>query len=111
MVDPATIELWRSAAWGAEVESSERGVGKMKRIVLQGGRKWGTVAPRQTERTVVAGLLPLRHLGSTLSHSDAHHHAHGLPRHLRLHARREEPTHCACQVPNRSLRRCRAGQG
>ena len=39
--------------------------------MLQGGTKWGTTHAHS--RTGVAGLLPLRHLGSTSSHAD-----HGL---------------------------------
>jgi hypothetical protein len=38
-------------------------VGQMTTIVLQSGMKWGRTLMHS--RTGVAGLLPLRHLGST----------------------------------------------
>src|SRR4051812_17350417 len=46
-------------------------VGRMTAIVLQSGGLWGTLAVRS--RSGVAGLLPLRHLGSTDSFALAGH--------------------------------------
>src|SRR3954449_8856769 len=73
----------------------------MTTIVLQSGVKWGTFPSRS--RSGVAGLLPLRHLGSTDLLMDMRL---GLSRHLRSHARLQEPAHGSVEAPD-CLRRGR----
>ena len=51
--------------------SDSRMVGQMTTNVLQSGLKWGTFSSRS--RSGVAGLLPLRHLGSTEPFAPAGH--------------------------------------
>ena len=72
-------------------------VGRATTNVLQGGTEWGTVP--LYSRSGVAGLLPLRHLGSTRLHRSTGHMSLGLQRQLRTHARREAPAHGAVEVP------------
>src|SRR5918995_4048435 len=84
----------------------------MTTIVLQGGMKWGTTSMHS--RTGVAGLLPLRHLGSTqLPPRPAIRLAMGLgfPRNLRTHPRREEPADGAVEVPRGARRQGLPRQG
>ena len=57
------------------------------------------------QRAGVEGLLPPLHPGSSFFT------AHGLPRHLRLLPRREEPAHRPGEVPGRAERRGRAREG
>src|SRR5829696_2451746 len=73
----------------------------MSTIVLQSGLKWGTFSSRS--RSGVAGLLPLRHLGSTdlFALLDMRF---GLPRHLRSLPRRQAPAHGPVEAPCRVLR-------
>src|SRR3954452_4778660 len=71
----------------------------MTTIVLQSGTKWGRFPSRS--RSGVAGLLPLRHLGST----DLLDMRLGLSRHLRPHARCEETAHGSVEAPYRLRRR------
>src|SRR3954471_18940871 len=80
---------------------SRRKVGRMTRIVLQSGRKWGTLLSRS--RSGVAGLLPLRHLGSTEPFA-ALDMSIGLPRHLRSLPRRQAPADGPVEAPCRVLR-------
>src|SRR3954467_5734684 len=65
--------------------------------VLQSGAMWGTFLVRS--RSGVAGLLPLRHLGSTDLPRFADDMRLGLHRHLRTQPRRQEPADRPVQVP------------
>src|SRR5215207_10368350 len=94
----ANLEHLDTCPWSA--------VGQMWVNVLQGVTMWGTT-PRDS-RSGVAGLLPLRHLGSTrTSYADSMHL--GLSRHVRTHARRQAPAHGAVEVPQRARGARRAG--
>src|SRR5918996_2370015 len=73
----------------------------MSIFVLQSGTVWGTLHLRS--RSGVAGLLPLRHPGSTEPTDFALlDMSLGLPRHLRTLARRQEPADRPGQVPGRA---------
>src|SRR5829696_399435 len=85
----------------------------MTTIVLQSGMKWGTT--RTYSRTAVAGLLPLRHLGST-RHTLRHaaRSAMGLDhlsRNVRAHPGREEPAYGAVEVPFHARGTCLPREG
>src|SRR5262245_3139723 len=69
----------------------------MSTIVLQSGLKWGKFSSRS--RSGVAGLLPLRHLGSTDSFAALLHMRLGLSPHLRPLTRRQAPAHGAVEAP------------
>src|SRR3954451_2182099 len=72
----------------------------MTTIALQSRMKWGTFNPRS--RSGVAGLLPLRHLGSTDSFAPLDMRL-GLSRHLRPLTRREAPAHGPVEAPGSLL--------
>ena len=63
---------------------------------------WERVGYVPATRIGVEGLLPLLHLDPPLLSAP---HAHGLPRHLRPLARREEPAHGPVEVPPAARRR------
>ena len=82
----------------------------------KGGYRWeemcklvcvvGESGVERRYRTGVEGLLPLLHLGPNSLSRPRHirsRDAHGLPRHLRLQPRREEPAHDPGQVPGFAL--------
>src|SRR5215210_8049241 len=72
----------------------------MTTIVLQSGVMWGTFISRS--RSGVAGLLPLRHLGSTEPFA-ALDMSIGLPRHLRSLPRRQAPADGPVEAAGRVL--------
>src|SRR3954453_9001550 len=88
----------------------------MWRDVLQSGEEWDTLP--SACKTGVTGLLPLRHLGHLPSHllprarpmDRDYGETVGVPRALRILARREEQAHGATEVPHGLRGRGGSGQ-